>query len=354
MRFGVFDQLEQPGGVPLHELYRDRIDLAVMAEDAGFWGYHKSEHHMIPLDAAPSINVFLGAVAERTERIRLCSLVHLLPFYHPLRLAEELCMLDHLSHGRLEIGFGKGISVPEHILWGLDADDAEDTTDEALDLLLTILQTDGELSYHGTRWTFDRVPVELQPLQQPHPPLWRPGRLETAAAMGVSTVVAGPAAVVARSVARYHELHRPGVGRHHPPTVAAVRRFVVASTDQEADARGRTAWVAFTEHLTRLFRRYELVPPNDPTLGGDYDRAKEVHAVVAGSPARVRDHVEELAAVGGTDYLLGCFGWGDLTTTEVRRSLGLFAEHVIAPMSDEGASDDGQPAGASSVSSTQG
>lgn len=335
MRFGVFDQLEHPGGVPLHQLYRDRIDLAVMADQAGFWGYHKSEHHMIPLDAAPSINVFLGAVAERTERIRICSLVHLLPFYHPLRLAEELCMLDHLSQGRLEIGFGKGISIPEHLLWGLDADDAEASTDEALDLLLTILQTDGELSHHGPRWDFENVPVELRPLQQPYPPLWRPGRLETAAEMGVSTVVGGPTAGVATSVARYRELHRPGIGRHHPPTVGAVRRFVVAPTDQEADERGRIAWVAFTEHLTRLFRRYELPPPNDPTLGGDYELAKQVHAVVVGSPARVREHVEELAEVGGTDYLIGCFAWGDLTGTEAMRSMASFAEHVVGPLGGE-------------------
>ena len=70
LRYGMFDQLEHPGGVPLHQLYRDRLGLVVRAEEAGFWGYHKSEHHLIPLDAAPSINLFLAAAAERTSRIR--------------------------------------------------------------------------------------------------------------------------------------------------------------------------------------------------------------------------------------------------------------------------------------------
>ena len=55
LRFGLFDQLEHPGGVPLHQLYRDRIALVAKAEQAGFWGYHKSEHHLIPLDAAPEL-----------------------------------------------------------------------------------------------------------------------------------------------------------------------------------------------------------------------------------------------------------------------------------------------------------
>lgn len=116
MRFGIFDQGEQPGGLALGELLESRLTLAERAEDAGFWGYHKSEHHMIPLDHAPSIGIFLAALAQRTNRMRLCSLVHILPFYHPIRLIEEICMLDHLTHGRLEIGFGKGISAPEHKL----------------------------------------------------------------------------------------------------------------------------------------------------------------------------------------------------------------------------------------------
>jgi alkanesulfonate monooxygenase SsuD/methylene tetrahydromethanopterin reductase-like flavin-dependent oxidoreductase (luciferase family) len=333
LRFGLFDQLEHPGGVPLHQLYRDRIDLVVKAEQAGFWGYHKSEHHLIPLDAAPSINVFLAAVAERTSRIRLCSLVHLLPFYHPIRLAEEICMLDQLSEGRFEFGFGKGISIPEHLLWGLEPDEAIDRTEEALDLLLTALQTDGQLTYEGRFWSYKDVPIELQPYQRPYPPLWRPGTLDTAAALGVSTIVGGPLPLVAKSVARYHELHQPGVGRHHTPTIGGIRRIYVAPTDAEAEDRARASWVALTEHLTRLFRRYELQPPNDPTLGGNFDLAMEVQAALVGSPAKIRDHVEQFAATSGTDYFVGSFAWGDFTAAESHRSLELFAEHIALPMS---------------------
>ncbi len=332
LRFGMFDQLEHPGGVPLHELYQDRLDLVSRAEDAGFWGYHKSEHHMIPLDAAPSINIFLAAAAARTSRIRLCSLVHLLPFYHPLRLVEEICMIDQLSLGRFEFGFGRGISAPEHRLWGLDDAEAEARTDEALEIILAALQTDGLFSFEGRFWQFRDVPLEVSPFQRPYPPLWRPGTLGTAAALGVSTLAGGPTAAVAKAVESYHDLHQPGIGRHHQPQVAGVRKFFVARTDTEAEDRARASWVAYTEHLTRLFRRFEMPVPNDPTLGGDFDRALAVQAVVAGSPERVLASVEEFAANSGTDYLVGAFAWGDLTIDEVRRSFDLFAEHVVQPM----------------------
>ncbi len=333
LRFGVFDQLEHPGNSPLHELYRDRIQLAVRAEEAGFWGWHKSEHHLIPLDAAPSINLFLASVIERTSRLRVCSLVHLFPFYHPLRLFEELCMLDQLSEGRLEIGFGKGISIPEHLLWGLDPDDGDDATNEALDIVLKAMTTKGLFSYEGRFHHYDDVPIEVGPYQQPSPPLWRPGTLETAARMGVRTMAGGPLAGIAAASARYRELFdASGPGGHHEPMIGGIRRIIVAPTDAEADAIGRRSWAAFTDHLTTLFRRYQLAPPGDPTLGGDYDLAKSVQAVVVGSPSTVLEHCRQFEAEAGTDYFVGGFGWGDLDRYEVARSFDLFAEHVVQPL----------------------
>lgn len=324
----MFDQIEDQGGVPLQRLYQERLDLVVRAEEADFWGYHKSEHHMIPLDVGPSIGVWLSAVAQRTSRIRLCSLVHLFPFFHPLRLAEELAMLDQLSGGRLEIGFGKGVSAPEHDLWGLDFDEANARLDESLEIVLGMLQADGTYSYDGRFWSFTDVPILFEPLQKPYPPLWRPGTLATAARMGVSTMAAGPTAMVADAVRQYHELYQPGVGGGHPPTVGGVRKIYVAATDGEAEDRARAAWVAYTEHLTRLFRRYGITPPGDPTLGGDFDLALQVQAVIAGSPAKIRDHLCEFAESAGTDYFVGWWAWGDLSADEVARSFDLFAGQI--------------------------
>lgn len=334
MRFGVFDQSEQPGGLTAQELYASRLELVERADALGYWGYHKSEHHMIPLDHAPSIGLFLAAASQRTERIRICSLVHLLPFYHPIRLVEEVCMLDHLSGGRFELGFGKGISPPEHLLWGLDPEEANDRTTDTLDLLLAALQwPEGELfSWEGRFHHYADVPLEVRPLQTPFPPLWRPGQVATAAALGVSTVVGGPIPAVHAAVRQYRELFHPHLDGGREPTIGAIRKFIVAPTDAEADAIGRRSWPRFSHDLTVLFRRYHQSPPNDPTIGGDYERAKEVNAIVVGSPDTVRSHVEELAGDGLVDYVIGQFAFGDLSHEEALQSIELFGEHVVAPL----------------------
>ncbi len=329
----MFDQMEQPGGLDLAALYESRLTLAERAEEAGFWGYHKSEHHMIPLDHGPGIGMFLAALAQRTSTIRLCSLVHLLPFYHPIRLIEEICMIDHLSLGRFEFGFGKGISSPEHLLWGLDPDEAEARTDEMLRLLLAAFQSESDLfSFDGRFWQLQDVPLQMRPHQRPYPPLWRPGTVETAAALGVSTMAGGPTARVHQSIETYRSALQPGVSGGHEPTIGAIRKFIVAPSDAEADELGRRTWPAYSDHLGRLFRRFDVAIPNDPTIGGDYEMAKQVQAIVVGSPSRVREHVEELCATGQVEYVVGGFAFGDLSHDEALRSLELFAEHVVAPL----------------------
>ena len=96
MRFGIFDHLDD-GGVPLGQLFEERLQLIEAYDRAGFYGYHLAEHHATPLGYAPSPGVFLSAVAQRTRRLRFGPMVYLLPLYHPLRLIEEICMLDQMS-----------------------------------------------------------------------------------------------------------------------------------------------------------------------------------------------------------------------------------------------------------------
>src|ERR671930_1558950 len=117
--FGLFDWIDR-GTAPLHQLYEERLQLLEAADAAGFFSYHLAEHHATPLGMAPSPALFLAAAAQRTRRIRLGPLVYLLPLYHPLRLIEEVCMLDHLSGGRLELGVGRGVSPYELGYHGLD------------------------------------------------------------------------------------------------------------------------------------------------------------------------------------------------------------------------------------------
>src|SRR4029077_2822008 len=100
MKFGVFDHMDR-GGSDLGRQFDERLRLIEAYERAGFHAYHLAEHHATPLGLAPSPSVFLSAAAQRTKRIRLGSMVYILPMHHPLRLAEEICMLDQLSEGRI-------------------------------------------------------------------------------------------------------------------------------------------------------------------------------------------------------------------------------------------------------------
>src|ERR1700741_1768788 len=109
MKIGLFDHLERSDR-PLATEYDERLRFAVAAEAAGFYCYHVAEHHGTPLNMVPVPGVFLGSVARVTSRMRLGTLVYLLPLYSPLRLIEEIGMLDQLSHGRLDVGVGRGVS----------------------------------------------------------------------------------------------------------------------------------------------------------------------------------------------------------------------------------------------------
>ncbi len=104
----------------MQKLYEERLRLLEAADSAGFRGYHLAEHHFTPLGMAPSPALFLAAAAQRTQHLRLGPLGYLLPLYDPLRLIEEVCMLDQLSNGRLDLGFGRGISPYELGYFGVD------------------------------------------------------------------------------------------------------------------------------------------------------------------------------------------------------------------------------------------
>src|SRR5271165_3163335 len=109
MKVGLFDHVERADR-SLATLFDERLTFAAAADEADIYCLHVAEHHSTPLNMVPVPGVYLAAVARATRRIRLGPLVYLLPLYSPLRLIEEICMLDQLSHGRYEVGVGRGVS----------------------------------------------------------------------------------------------------------------------------------------------------------------------------------------------------------------------------------------------------
>jgi len=125
----------------LPQLYQDRLEFLKRADRGGFSGYHLAEHHGTYLCAASQQAVFLAAAAQVTERIRLGLLVFCLPMHQPLRLIEDICMLDNLSGGRIDVGIGRGIGFAEHFFFDHSHTEAGERFEEVLDIIVQGLTT---------------------------------------------------------------------------------------------------------------------------------------------------------------------------------------------------------------------
>ena len=112
--FGIFDHIEDIPGTPTPQLFKDRLDLIKMADEAGFAGFHLAEHHGSDLCMAPNQEVFIAAASQITKNIRLGPMVKLLPLHHPIQIIEDLCVIDNLTNGRVDFGVGRGVAPIEH------------------------------------------------------------------------------------------------------------------------------------------------------------------------------------------------------------------------------------------------
>ena len=190
MKFGIFDHLEQRRGVPLAELYEERLKLVEQADRAGIYCWLTAEHHHSPLCMAPNQMVFFAAAAARTSTIKLGSLVSVLPLHHPVRLLEELCMMDHISKGRLQIGVGKGPTGSEFAMWGGDPEARQEVFDEAMIILLQGMQNEF-LDFEGKHFSFSNLWMAVRPYQTPHPPFWYGENAATAGKLRANVVFHG-------------------------------------------------------------------------------------------------------------------------------------------------------------------
>ena len=116
--FGIFDHIEGIPGTSTPQLLKDRLDLIKMADEAGFAGFHLAEHHGSDLCMAPNQEVFIAAASQITKNIRLGPMVKLLPLHHPVRIIEDMVVVDNLTNGRLDFGVGRGVAPIEHFWFG--------------------------------------------------------------------------------------------------------------------------------------------------------------------------------------------------------------------------------------------
>lgn len=335
VEFGMSDWIDRSTGSTT-QLYAERLQLIEAAERAGFFGYHLAEHHGTPLGMAPSPALFLSAVAQRTSRLRFGPLAFLLPLYNPLRLVEEICMLDQMSGGRLELGISRGVSPYELACFGVEAAGTREIFDESLEILRAGM-TQPVLTHRGAHYQFTDVPMEIEPLQKPYPPLWypthNPGSVDYAARHGYHFATLGPIAHIRNLIEQYRNTwarHRDDPGRINghvtAPKLATLRQIFIADSDGEALRVARPAYQDWYRSITHLWHRH-----GDHSVDQlfDWEGGLAAETVLIGSPAKIREQVVRLVAESGINYLIGAFAWGTLTHAQCRRSLELFAQEVM-------------------------
>ena len=336
MDFGVFDHLDRYDG-PLEDFYEARLKLIELYDQAGFYSYHLAEHHGTPLGMAPSPSVFLAAVAQRSKRLRFGPMVYALPLYHPLRLIEEICMLDQMSGGRLDIGFGRGASPIELSYFGQDPKQAQAIYTEGVALVLKAL-AERTLDFAGEHFRFDKVPLAVSPLQQPHPPVWygvhSPDAAERAARKGLHTINLDRPEETRVCSERYRAVWRETRGDEPLPKLGLGRFIVVSDTDAEALALARRAYPVWHQSFTFLPRRHGIAQQHPRPA--EFDALAARGQGFAGSPASVTAWLADQLAATGTNYVVGQFAFGDLRPDEFRHSVELFARHVMPALSQSG------------------
>ncbi len=330
MEFGVFDHLDR-GDLPLKEYYEERLQIIEAYDRGGFYAYHVAEHHSTPLGMAPSPSVFLAAVGQRTKRLRFGPMVYALPFYHPLRLIEEICMLDQMSGGRLEMGFGRGASPIEIGLYGQSPAQSQGIYGEGVELILRGL-AERSLNYKGEFFSFENVPMELEPLQKPHPPIWYGVHsiesAERAARNGLHIMSLDTALKTRGFTDRYGEVRREARGENQAMLKMGIGRFiVVAESDGEGLVMARRAYVKWHRSFNHLYNAHGSRPnhPRPP----DFDLLMDAGLGVAGSPKTVSAFLRSQLTESAANYVVGQFAFGDLSTSEALHSVELFTRQVM-------------------------
>jgi alkanesulfonate monooxygenase SsuD/methylene tetrahydromethanopterin reductase-like flavin-dependent oxidoreductase (luciferase family) len=331
MRFGIFDHNDASGQPAATQLAR-RLDLIAAYERLGYYAYHLAEHHGTPLGITPSPHLLLAAASQRTTRIRLGTLITILPLYHPMRVIEEACTLDQLTGGRLDLGVGRGISPIETGFHGVPGDETQARFDEAVEILRQGLTRDA-VSFGGKYYDISEAPVVTRPVQRPHPPLWYGTRTLAKASWCARLTMPMMALVPSEKVRPLTDAYRAewaALGRAPGdlPPLGVSRSVVIAPTDAEAMAIANRAFVRFKENFELLWRRYDV--PMPPVLPAD--TFEGVHATghfYAGTPDGARDWVAGHRDAGGINYMALEMCFGDMTPQETLRSAELFATEVM-------------------------
>jgi alkanesulfonate monooxygenase SsuD/methylene tetrahydromethanopterin reductase-like flavin-dependent oxidoreductase (luciferase family) len=300
VKVGVLQFFSWTGRVALETVYARAFERIAIMDEGGYDAVWLAEHHFSTYSVCPSTTLMGAHVAARTKRLRIGTAVTLAALYQPLRLAEELALLDVLSNGRLAWGAGRGFDPREFRAFAVPVEESAARMQECVEIVLAAW-SDEKLTHRGRHFEFSDVQVLPKPLQRPHPPVWlaasSPEAVVRAAKKGFS-ILQDPHsshAEIGRKRALYREtLEASGhafAGRELP----IARLLAVAPTDREA------------EEVARAGAQWTVGSYAGPM--GDVSAEARIESyvrdvVLHGSPEKVLDRIAELRETIGLDYLM--------------------------------------------------
>lgn len=332
-----------------HRLYQRYLDELVEAERLGWDGICVNEHHQNVYGTMPSPNLIAAMLTQRTSRCRIGIIGNALPLHDdPLRVAEEIAMLDVISGGRIISGFVRGTGM-EYYSYGVNPVHSRERFYEAHDLILKAWTEPGPFPWVGKHYRYRYVNPWPRPLQQPHPPVWLPGTgsLETvdfaASRRYPFMMVYSPVEQQRKAYELYRRLAEEKYGYEAPPEqLAFCVPCYVAETDEQARREAEP-------HLLWLFRVGLKYGPfaNPPGYVSERSmkammaaRTKPFHLltmddlvnqgyVIVGSPATVVEKLSHYTDRLGAGIMVSGAQWGDMPEEKVRRNMHLFASEVM-------------------------
>jgi alkanesulfonate monooxygenase SsuD/methylene tetrahydromethanopterin reductase-like flavin-dependent oxidoreductase (luciferase family) len=334
--------------VRAQHVYAEHLDQMTLYEDYGFDAIGINEHHAKPYGLMPSPNLIAAALTQRTRRIKIAILGNL-PALHanPVRLAEEIAMLDCMSGGRIISGFVRGVPQ-EYLALSGSVSDARERLREAWDVIVKAWTTREPFDWRGKHFHYDRVSIWPRPLQQPHPPIVLPADsdegLETAASRRVPTGAAYRSTTRTKAV---FDQYRTFAARHGwtpaPEDCHVLRHVYVAATNARAREEAEPHLDYFWRKLLSYHRGSmkllgQAARPRPPVVNlpeeihfhdFDFDLTQKHGITLVGDPdslvREIRAQMQEL----GAGVLMGLFQFGSMPDALARKNIELFAEKVL-------------------------
>jgi alkanesulfonate monooxygenase SsuD/methylene tetrahydromethanopterin reductase-like flavin-dependent oxidoreductase (luciferase family) len=312
---------------PWRELWEDNLWLMREAEAMGFNELFVQEHFFTSDGYGPSVPIFLTALAERTQRVRLGSYLYILPLHNPVALAQETAVLDNLCGGRLDVVVGAGHRPLEFRAFNVSQKTRPSRMEEHLDLL-TLAWSGGPFSYQGRYYDLADVEVQPTPLQKPHPPVWvgatRPAAAERAGRRGFNLAAASAEPEVFEAYLSARE-----AAGHSRDTAQILKSWSITTTYEDPE----TVWDRYADlHIERWsFYSKIRAEMGDPDLSLQMDKAAKPYRQneLVGPPEQIVENLQEVCEKLPITRILNSATAGIPVREVLYPSLKLFADRVM-------------------------